>query len=284
MKQIQNILVATDFSVTSRNAYRYARNLASSLGAALTIIHVKENLIMTSDVMITSFPPEDGTELIMEIRQLMSEEDAITGKESSQKEVKIEIITGDPVQVLTELSQSDNTDLIVIGTTGLADVLTKIFGSTSIKVSNKAHCPVIIVPRDAPWQPIEQIVFASNYESMKSEQVNNITDFATHINADVHFINVKSYDPVLENKQKETNWEELFGSNHSDLNFEKHTIYGNDTIEQLQKYSEEKGIDLLAFVSMHRNFWENIMHKSVTENMALSSIIPIMVMHFDDEK
>ena len=283
MKNIINITVATDFSVTSRNAYRYARGLANSLNATLTMVHVKQSFIVPSEIIVDPLF-EDDADLVNEVEKMIAEEDVAVAHIAVKNKVNIKILLGDPEIVLTELSEDGSTDLMIIGTTGLADVLTKIFGSTSIKVSNKARCPVILVPRDVKWKPIEQIMFASNYDSMVPEVVGHIKQFATYMDADMHFVNVKNFDPVLENKQKETNWEELFGPNHYDLNFEKHTVYGNDTIEQLQKYSEEKSIDLVLFVSKHRNFWENIMHKSITENMALSSIIPIMVMHFDDER
>ena len=110
-----------------------------------------------------------------------------------------------------------------------------------------------------------------------------MTDFAKNFDADIDFVNVKNFDPPLENKQKEIDWSELI-VNDKNYSFQKHTIYGNDTIEQLQKYSDEKQIDLMVFASKHRNFWQNLLHKSITENMALSTTIPIMVIHFDDTK
>lgn len=281
MKKIKNITVATDFSVTARNAYRYANALANELNAVLTIVHVKNDLMATSGVMPKS-PLEDDKKLISDIEALVAEENSATNNFKVNRDVKINIYLGNPVVVLTELSKREDTDLIIIGTTGLSDVLTKIFGSTSVKVSNSAVCPVILVPRDAKWQAIKHIMFASNYESMTSKYVQNISDFAVALRADVHFVNVKNFDPVFEKKQEEINWDELIVKDPN-LSFEKHTVYGNDTIEQLKNYSEEKGINLMAFVSEHRNFWEKLIHKSVTENMALSTITPIMVLHLDDE-
>jgi nucleotide-binding universal stress UspA family protein len=279
MEKIKNIVVATDFSATARDAYSYSKELSNTLGASLTIVHVKENLIMGSDVMIAT---KDDTQLIKNIEDLVAEENTSLGSTVKQ-DVKIKVLAGDPVDVLVEISKSGDADLLVIGTTGLADVLTKLFGSVSIKVSNKAHCPVILVPRDAKWQPIKQILFASNSDSMTKELSHDIIDFALNIHAGVHFVNVRNYDPPFEAKQKDIDWNELFVATDPNLSFEKHTIYGNDTIAELKKYSEEKNINLIAFASKHRNFWENLMHRSITENAALSTVLPIMVMHLDDK-
>ncbi len=277
MKNIQNILVPIDFSVTSRDAYRYAIKLAETLNAKLTITHVIQNLVMVSDVMITPFPLVDRIQMTKDIEQFISEEGG------SKNKIDIEIFEGDVVDTLTELSKNKKTDLIVIGTTGLSDVLTKLFGSISTKVSNQAHCPVILVPRSAKWQPIEQIMYASNYDSVTPSTIKEITDFAINIDADIHFVNVKSYDPVFEIKEKELDWKNLFTEINSNLYYETHTIYGNNTAEELKKYSESQNINLIAFVSKHRNFWKNLIHHSITENAAISTTIPMMVIHLDDE-
>jgi len=281
MKKIKNIVVAIDFSVTSRHAYCYAAELSKTLNATLTVVHAIDQHLAPSDMLILETTKEDNIQLIKDIELLVEEENYRVNKLISLKEVGIKLINGDPVTSLVKLSENDDTDLIVMGTTGLSDVLTKVFGSTSQLVSNKAHCPVILIPRGTVWQQIKKIVFASNSDSMTTDLAQNITDFATNVSAEIHFVNVKNYDPLFEHKQTEINWKELTDID-STIHFEKHTVYGNDTIEQLKKYSEEKNINLIAFASKHRNFWENLMHKSITERSALSSITPIMVIHMDD--
>ncbi len=282
MKKIKNIVVATDLSATARDAYSYAKELANFLDANLTIVHVKESLIIASDVMIAPPLSDNDAELTQELEELVAEENAATGSKV-KGELKIKVLNGDPVDVLVNISKNNDTDLIVIGTTGLSDVLTKIFGSVSVKVSNKAHCPVILVPRDATWKPIKQILFSSNYDSMNKQLCSEIVDFALNIHAGVHFVNIRNYDPPFEEKQKDIDWNQLFVGSDPALSYEKHTIYGSDTINELKKYSQQKHINLIAFASKHRNFWENLMHKSITEEMALSTTLPIMVMHLDDK-
>ena len=214
MKTIKNILVPIDFSITSRDAYRYAVKLAESLDAQLTVAHVIQNLVMVSDVMIAPFPLVDRIQIMRDIEQFISEESG------SKNKVDIEVSEGDVVDTLIELSKNIKIDLIVMGTTGLSDVLTKLFGSISTKISNQAHCPVILVPRDAKWQPLEQIMYASNFDSVTPNTIKEITDFAVNIDADIHFVNVKSFDPVFEIKEKELDWQELFTEVNSDLYFE----------------------------------------------------------------
>jgi nucleotide-binding universal stress UspA family protein len=180
---------------------------------------------------------------------------------------------------LEELSKS--ADLIVMGTTGLQDFLSKIIGSTSLEVANKAHCPVLLVPRDARWKPIDRIMYASNYDSTTHKMVREITDFAVMINAAVHFVHIEEF---TQNDEKVTNiiWDELFSTSDPSLAFEIHTIYGQDRIKELKEYSDNNKINLMAFVSKHRNFWQNLIDNSVTQNISISTTTPMLVMHFDD--
>lgn len=281
MKNIINITVATDFSETSRNAYRYAKNMANSLNASLTVVHVKPSFVSASQ---TAVDPvfEDNSDLIKMVEKLIAEENIFIDNIISKNETKIKILLGNPELVLTDLSEIETTDLLVIGTTGSSDVISKIFGSTSINVSNKAKCPVIVVAKDVKWQPIKKMMFASNYDSMVPEVIDHIKQFASYIDAKMHFVNVRNFDPVYEIKQKDLDWNAVEAEN-PDIHFEKHTVYGNDTIGELKTYGEQNFIDLMVFVSKERNFWQNLLHKSMTENMALTSNIPIMVLHLDDK-
>lgn len=284
MKNIKNIIVATDFSATSRNAYRYAKLLARSINASLTLVSVRESMLMASDVSLAPFPIIEDAVFINQLEGLIIEENKRLSITTNPNEVNIKILRGNVVEALVDLSKNDSTDLIVIGTTGLSDVLTKIFGSTSVSVSNLALCPVMLIPRDAHWQPIKQILYATNYDSLSPIMVQEISDFAISHKADLHFVNVRDFDPMFTPKQKDFSWNELLISKHPDFYFEKQTIYGDDTVEQLIKYSNAKSIDMMCFASSHRNFWQNLAHKSITENMAISSTIPIMVIHLDDSE
>jgi len=284
MKKIKNIIVATDFSITARRAYQYACALAKTIGAQLTIVHVKENFTIVSDVVVSSIPSAAHEQLIKDIEEMVTEENTQLDQKTIKGEVKIKILTGNPANVLIGLSERNETDLIVIGTTGFSDVFTKLFGSVSLDVSNKANCPVILVPREARWHAIETILFASNYDSITSKFVSKITEFALNLNAKVHYVNVRNYDPILEPKQKDINWDELIKPENTGLAFERSTIYGNNTVDELRRFSEDNNISLMAFVSKQRNFWQNLAHISITKNMAISTMLPILVMHPDDEE
>lgn len=284
MKSITKILVPTDFSVTARNAYAYAQTLALRLNAEITVVHVSEIFIPISDLAVAPLSEMEESKLAEAMEVFVSETENTEGSCSTtdiliKNNIKTKIVKGEPVSRLVELSKS--TDLIVMGTTGLQDFISKIIGSTSLDVANQAHCPVILVPRNAHWKRIDRIMYASNYDSTTAKMIKEIMDFATLIEAAVHFVHiqeaVKGDDKVMDNI-----WGELFSKSEPSLAFEMHTVSGSDKIKGLKEYSDANKINLMAFVSKHRNFWQNLMHTSVTQNIAISTETPMMVMHLDD--
>lgn len=284
MKKIKNILVATDFSVTSRNAYHYAKRLAITLGATVTVVHITEYFMPDSSIDVLAIPDFEVQQLTEDaMTHFVTDEDQRDDWVMVKNKVKTKIIKGDCVDSLVTLSESGDTDLIVMGMTGLQDVVSKIIGTTSLEVANKAHCPVILVPRDAKWHKIESIMYASNYDSTAPKMLQAVTNFALSVHAAIHFVHVEDYSFDSDNNINEVLRDELFLLNDANLVYEIHSIYNTDKIEALNAYVKEKDIKMMSFVSKHRSFWENLMHKSVTENIAFSTKTPMMVMHLDDE-
>ena len=299
MKIIKNILVPTDFSATASGAFRYAKILAQALNADITVLHVNAYFLAASEIVVPLSTQNDEVRL-QETMQNFINDEADEGTTMVKTVVSVKILRGESVSQIVELSQSEGVDLIVMGTTGLQDFLTKIIGSTSLDVANKAHCPVILVPRDTKWTPIERILFASNVESVTPVMVHEMADFAQLLNANLHFVHVSEKDnEPTDADHKEDNassdkigkmWTELYEKSNASfpapsrpvMPFEIHTVYGFNVVKQLNKYVYKNEINLIAFVSKHRNFWQNLMHNSIIEKVAISTEIPMMIMHSDD--
>jgi Universal stress protein UspA and related nucleotide-binding proteins len=57
----------------------------------------------------------------------------------------------------------------------------------------------------------------------------------------------------------------------------------DDVVGALYEYSFYHRIQLLVFVTHHRNIWDNLLHKSVTQEVLMSSDLPVLVMHSDGD-
>ena len=287
MKKIKNIIVPTDFSETARNAYKYAKKLAATIGATVELVHVTEPFIPfpLMSVELTSVESADQFN-VKAMEEFIYKEEADTDNSHAmtlvENKIKSKIIRGNVVESLVEISKNKNTDLMVLGTSGLENIMSKIVGSVSLELSNKAHCPVILVPPDATWHKIERMMYSSTYGSAGLKMLKEITHFARSVQAAIHFVHVENSESEGEKNVPELLRNRLSLLDSSDKPIGIHTVYNADTLEALKKYAEVNNINLMVFANKHRSFWQNLIFKSISKNMALSTDVPIMVMHLDD--
>ena len=286
MKKIGKILVPTDFSVTARNAYHYATKLAATLNTSIELVHVTETYVpfpgLASHEEVSQDSIDGFNEKAME--DFIADDDnnnyEAFGTTVLRNRVTSKTIWGNVVENLITLSK--DTDLIVMGTTGLQDFLSKIMGSISLEVSNKAHCPVLLVPPDAKWQRISRIMYAGSYSSATIKMVREVTSLAHSLQSTIHFVHVENSEADTEKNVPELLKNRLSLVEGSDFPIEIHTVYDGDTVAGLKKYAVENTINLMVFVCKPRNFWQNLIFKSIAEDVALSTDTPMMVLHSDD--
>jgi nucleotide-binding universal stress UspA family protein len=153
MKRIEKILVPTDLSIPSLAGVGYALNLAKTVGAEVTVLHVlryedcveygeqlKERLVSdrTFHVPEPYFKEYENT-----LHRFLEENFA-----DLLRSVRIheEIEVGEPHEKILSEAKNQASDLIVLSAperTGLARFLWR---SIPEKVSRKACCPVLSIP------------------------------------------------------------------------------------------------------------------------------------------
>ena len=282
MKKIRNILVPTDFSATARNAFHYAEKLAKTIGAHLNVVHIKESFIPVSDITVTPLFLRDEELLSREALDNFVQDENNDSDTLTKKEIKTHTLLGNPTENLIALSKEPETDWIVMGTTGLQDFISKIIGSISFAVSNQAQSPVFLIPRDATWRPIKRILFASNTVSAQPKMLHQITDIAERFGAAIHFIHV---DEGQNEQIRVTDgiWRDLLARVKPTASFQIHSISNENAVKALNQYAIEHDIDVVAFISQHRSFWQNLIHSSITEQFAIITDRPMLIMHIDDK-
>ena len=148
MPTFSKILVPTDFSEDSKLALSYAIELAQKFSAEIIVVHVDQPL---APVMVSELNPglDVGT-----MNRIAEEQRLLALRELDQTSARLResgvksrglMRVGAPFLEILHAAQTENVDLIVMGThgrTGLAHVL---IGSVAERVVNKAPCPVLTI-------------------------------------------------------------------------------------------------------------------------------------------
>jgi nucleotide-binding universal stress UspA family protein len=79
---------------------------------------------------------------MMKGRELL---DALYEEFSQQIPVETQLIEGPPAPAIIKVADTEHFDLIVLGSRGHGQVVNLLLGSVSSAVTQKAHCPVLVV-------------------------------------------------------------------------------------------------------------------------------------------
>lgn len=134
------ILVAVDGSKHSEKAAHYARGVARTQGAELTLLHCPGHIPLliggTAREKLEQELEAEGQKLVKDYQNLCDGHNVC---------YKIEVRTGEPANVLIDYAVENNIDLIVMGSRGLTDLETLFVGSVTHHVLQRTCCPVLII-------------------------------------------------------------------------------------------------------------------------------------------
>lgn len=139
------IVAATDFSGTSREALRVARDLADAIGAHVHLLHV------IPDPARMPWGLESGVafhdlERDWRLHAERSLEQAREQAGFTRARTVLQIAVGDAAREIVAAARALRADVIVMGTHGHGFVARLVMGSVADKVLRHADRPVLIVP------------------------------------------------------------------------------------------------------------------------------------------
>ena len=155
--QINKILYTTDLSPYARHAFSYATSLANRYDAAITILHVLEDMSPTADSLVVNIIGKKKWE---ELRGRNEKEVLETIKsrlaqfcEDVQAELpscpfitdKIKVKIGNPVEEILQEVENNDYDLVVMGAHGHGVLSDAVMGSVSRRVVRRCKKPVLVV-------------------------------------------------------------------------------------------------------------------------------------------
>jgi nucleotide-binding universal stress UspA family protein len=135
----RKILLAVDGSAHGDKAADYAAGLAAAFQADLFVVHVYPQ---TSDILayddferFVSRRKSAGQKVLDRVRQRLADRGV-----SPQED----LLEGPEAEAILASAEAHKADLVVMGTRGLGTIEGMLFGSISRKVSQHAHCPVLL--------------------------------------------------------------------------------------------------------------------------------------------
>ena len=278
---MKTIIVPVDFSKVAQNAYLFAREMASFFKHKIKVVHVYGGELDAMERLALQSGDTPFNYLLSKLNNFVED---VPGKGNvmTKVEIEVEILEGNTVKKIVELSEDKNTAMIIAGSEGHYNWLEHLSGSITSALAQKAKCPVMLIPKGVKYTRFDNMLYASDFSSADEKMILRFIDFAKHFDASIHFIHIEDEDDIDFSAIEDSIFNLLFKDGDPDFSFNMVSINGVDVINGLNQYAEENDIDLIVLVNRHRAFIDNLLGLSTTRQLAMDTNFPLMVYHFQD--
>lgn len=274
---MKKFLVPTDFSETSKNAARYAVELAQDDPETTIILYnIYDKLAPGSDGSLLTETDEDRKKVLNQ---------ALLNLEIELHEistVRIEYVAeegGSLVESIEKYVRYNAINFVIMGITGATKLEQIFFGSNALNMARQGVCPVIIVPPMAQFKKIQNVMLLSDFKNVKSTTpVAQICQLLETFKPNLHIVNVDSEHHVQLNEEykKERDWME---KTFSDYKPEFYFIRMYDFLDATNNFTADHNIDLIVTVPRRHSFLSGLYKTSHTKKLAYHSHIPVAAIH-----
>ncbi len=271
---MKKFLIPTDFSDTSKNAARYGVQLAASVpGSTIILYNVFDKMALGSDSSPLSENEEDRKIVLTHALKNLEFE------LSELADTKIEYVAEPGSSLVDNLKRyvrNHRIDVVIMGITGATRLEQIFMGSNTLNMVNAGECPVIIVPPDAKFKKIENVMFASDFKNVGlSTPIAHIRNILEMFKPKLHIVNVDSehyVDVTEEFKKERAKLEQMF----SDFNPEFSFIRMFDFLDAISSYAYDRNIDLIITIPRRHSLLTGLFKTSHTKKLAYHSSVPIV--------
>jgi len=154
-KPFSRVLVAIDGSISSMHIIDYAISIAMKNNSQLVILYVidvyKYPYLPSSIILAPTFGSEkyleERNEAEEQMNKIKEKYKQKTKNNIDSKELKTEIVEGakSAATTIMEYAESENIDLIIIGSKGRTSFKKLLLGSVSSDIIKNAHCAVLVI-------------------------------------------------------------------------------------------------------------------------------------------
>jgi len=279
MFEMRKVLIPTDFSNNSLNAIRYALELFKYERSDFFIIHAFADDVYENESYSDreAFAESKEKVKLKTENELKNIKEKIKGWSPNPKHNYTTLsLFGTLIDEANELVDSENIDVLVMGTKGETNDRNITFGSNTLQVMKYVKCPVLAVPVGCQPYPPNHVLFPTDFLlPFKKRELKLVTTIARSFVADINFLHVMNFDNL--SFRQEDNKAFLEGC-MVENQFLFHKIKGSSLTSAIDAFIDEHQIDLLVMVNSRHSFLEDYLYQSTIDKIGLHIKIPFLVL------
>jgi nucleotide-binding universal stress UspA family protein len=254
-----NVIVPLDFSETSLNAAHYACNMykgRTDINIILYHYYADGEDTVTAENYLTSLKTELKT---------------------TATNIEIFMESGDEfIDSLAAYAHIKTTYMIVMGLTGKTALAQRFSGSNTLKIAEKNVCPVLIVPQDARFTQIDNVLITSEMKYVEeTPTLMAVKKVLTDFKPCLHILNVDSNHYIALTtafKEERDKMESLL----TDFKPEFYFMRLYDFHEAVNLFAADKKIDMIIIAPKYHSFFERLFKTQHTKTLIYQSKVPVL--------
>lgn len=260
---MHRVIIPVDFSETSLNAARFTAKMLAG----------RENTVA---VIYNNYESGDDLDICLNYQESLKKEFIRAGVKNVECENEM---GGDLIENISRLAHTTRATLIVMGITGKSAIRQVMFGSNTLKLIDRNLYPVMIIPPDAVYKGINNVVFASDLKNVEASTpsvlISSVLEMfkpklhIVHVNKDIYV----SIPPEME--AEKVKLKEMFSHFETEFYF----ITMGDFFQALDTFVKDFSIDILVTVPKHQSNSTSLFKTTHTKRLAYHSHIPILAAH-----
>ena len=256
------VIVPLDFSETSFNAAHYACNM-----------YKKRNDV---NIILYHYYSDSHEVAIAEnyLATLKTELSALVAN------IETYIESGDNfIDRLAAYAHVKTAYMIIMGLTGKTPLAQRFSGSNTLKMAEKNICPVLIIPEDAKFSKVDNVLITSEMKYVQeSPTLLAVKKVLNDFKPSLHILNVDdshyiALTPAF--KAERDKMEELLQEFNPEFYFMR--LY--DFHEAVNLFARDKDIDIIIIAPKHHSFYERLFKTQHTKKMIYQSKVPVLAVH-----
>ncbi|RNI21999.1 universal stress protein [Rufibacter latericius] len=275
------ILCPTDFTKGSKNAIKYADEIAQRMTSHVLLCHTISEPVSSA---FSTTGEESGYPTKDEIKRRMKKLSKLKEMKESLEDngwgisvsYETKIRYGEAQQKITHLAQEEKADLVVLGTEEPQGLDNLSAHSLADQVAQQVSCPVLLIPNKVSFKPLRRIVVATDLRGFCPADMSVVLKLASYFGAQIQLLHVLPKENSMARKFSMEELERL--SKRISYQRVSHHVEVNASIpEGISQFCRKNRADMLVMGAHTTDSWAHLFRSGSEENHPLP--LPLLLVH-----
>lgn len=275
---MKTILYATDYSLNSVAALKFAISLAEKLNYRLVVCHIFNSpTTLGSAALSEPFPDLDRDTFITYRTKLEHFCQEHLGAVWKAPNVQLQPVEHKPVvKGILSTAEEWHAQMIVVGIKGESALREIVMGSTTKNLIKKAPCPILAVPADASHLSLDTLVYATDFEEEDVYAIRKLTELAKAFEAEIKVVHIVTEQEYEGETQMEW-FKEMLEEKVTYHKIEFKLFFSNDIFESLRVYLGDVNADMVVMLEReHKGIIKKWFHRDLVKKMESYGRVPLL--------